>query len=97
MSKSKKNKTHIPTENILTFNNVSQPITTLRFGLSEEIVNCEWCFQFDDDEPTVFASGNVDSTGAYVQFKLTASKNSNIEFKNDKTNKHFKLFVRKKI
>ena len=96
MAKSKKNKVSLVPETIFRFNDGPEPITTLRLSSSEKIEDCEWCFQFDDDEPTVFARGNRDNDGAYVQFKLTATKDSNITFHDTTLNKHFKLFVRKK-
>jgi hypothetical protein len=96
MAKSKKSKLNLTPATTFRLNNTTESIATLSVGSPEKIVNCEWCFQFDDDEPTVFATGNEFDYGAYVQFKLTASKNSNIKFRDNKSNKHFKLFVRKK-
>jgi hypothetical protein len=96
MAKSKKSNLNVAPAATFRLNNTPEPIATLRVGSPEKIANCEWCFQFDGDEPMVFATGNEFDYGAYVQFKLTASKNSSIKFHDAKSNKNFKLFVRKK-
>ena len=63
----------------------------------ETIVNnCEWCFQFDDDEAIVFASSNEDANDEDKKISFTLGNNtaSNITFKsNDKV---MKLFVRER-
>ena len=59
-------------------------------------VDCEWCFQFDDGEPFVFATSSKSITEPYIQFKLKNTETSNIVFRDDKNNKKFKLFARKK-
>ena len=58
---------------------------------------CEWCFQFDEDEPQVFAwtddqfDNNEDPK---IVFTITNLENSYISFTNGKTGKTFKLFAR---
>lgn len=65
--------------------------------LPEPVVyeKCEWCFQFDDDEPYVFAAvGNPKepSETPKVTFTINNTSDSNIIFTyNGKT---FKLFAR---
>lgn len=58
---------------------------------------CEWCFQFDEDEPQIFAwtdsEMNKDEDPKVI-FTITNIENSYISFKNAKTDKTFKLFVR---
>ena len=58
---------------------------------------CEWCFQFDEDEPQVFAwTDDVldKSEDPKVIFTITNFENSYITFQNGKTGKLFKLFAR---
>ena len=58
--------------------------------------NCEWCFQFDDDEPIVFGTSNEGATDEQKKITFTLGNNtkSNITFKsNEKT---LKLFVRER-
>ena len=58
---------------------------------------CEWCFQFDEDEPQVFAWTDDDlnkSEDPKVIFTITNVENSYITFQNSKTGKLFKLFAR---
>ena len=56
---------------------------------------CEWCFQFDDGEPQIFAWTNEDMEGQepQIQFTITNTQNSNITFKH-KDGKVFKIFAR---
>ena len=67
-------------------------------GLSQKkYENCEWCFQFDEDEPQVFAWTDDDlnkSEYPKVIFTITNVENSYITFQNGKTGKLFKLFAR---
>ena len=58
---------------------------------------CEWCFQFDEDEPQVFAWTDDDlnkSEDPKVIFTITNVENSYITFQNGKTGKLFRLFAR---
>jgi hypothetical protein len=58
---------------------------------------CEWCFQFDEDEPQIFAwtDSNLPSDeNPKVVFSITNLENSYITFQNSKTGKLFKLFAR---
>lgn len=76
---------------------VSTPSANLEFN-SQTFKDCEWCFQFDDNEPHVFASTKPFYNGedAKISFTLTNQKNTNIVFKDSKTGKEFKLFVRER-
>ncbi len=63
----------------------------------EKYEECEWCFQFDEDEPQVFAWTDDDlnkSEDPKVIFTITNVENSYITFQNGKTGKLFKLFAR---
>lgn len=67
----------------------------LELNLSQEkYEQCEWCFQFDDGEPQVFAwteESMVDEEPT-VTFTLNNTKESYITFTKD--GKTFKLFTR---
>lgn len=65
--------------------------------LPETIVfeNCEWCFQFDDDEPKVFASVEKSEEPTEIPkitFTLLNTSTSNIVFSHN--GREFKLFAR---
>jgi len=51
--------------------------------------NVEFCFQFDDEEPTVFGLGPNE-----LQLHISPSPNGNIVFRNN--NKQFKIFARER-
>ena len=58
---------------------------------------CEWCFQFDEDEPQIFAWTDNElnkNEDPKVIFTITNVENSYITFQNGKTGKVFKLFAR---
>ena len=58
---------------------------------------CEWCFQFDEDTPQVFAWTDDDlnkSEDPKVIFTITNVENSYITFQNSNSGKIFKLFAR---
>lgn len=57
--------------------------------------NCEWCFQFDNDEPYVFAATEKPEEPAEtpkVTFTVLNNSNSNIIFSYN--GKEFKIFAR---
>jgi hypothetical protein len=57
--------------------------------------NCEWCFQFDDEEPRVFAAAEKPEEPGEtpkVTFTLSNNSNSNITFSHN--GRQFKLFTR---
>ena len=59
--------------------------------------DCEWCFQFDEDEPQIFAWTDPDlnrDEDPKVIFTITNIENSFITFQNSKTGKLFKIFAR---
>jgi len=37
-----------------------EPISEVKLAEPKKMEQCEWCFQFDDDEPKVFAWTNED-------------------------------------
>jgi multimeric flavodoxin WrbA len=73
---------------------IENPIIQLNQKKYEE---CEWCFQFDEDEPQIFAWTDDDSSkneDPKVIFTITNVENSYITFQNGNTGKVFKLFAR---
>jgi hypothetical protein len=66
-------------------------------GLTQEkLEHCEWCFQFDGDEPQIFAWTSDDMNKdeePKVIFTVSNTKNSYITFTH-KNGKSFKLFAR---
>jgi hypothetical protein len=87
MAKTKKTKK----EEVIKFD---EPIVSISQKKYEE---CEWCFQFDEDEPQIFAWTDNESDkneDPKVIFTITNIENSYITFQNGKTGKVFKLFAR---
>jgi hypothetical protein len=75
---------------------VLEPIGELKMTPPEKLEQCEWCFQFDNDEPQIFAwTGEDDSKDEEpkVMFTITNTKDSYISFTH-KDGKSFKLFAR---
>ena len=54
-----------------------------------QFINAEFCFQFDNDEPVVFATGNNE-----CQIHLSPTSNADITFTHN--NNVFKLFARER-
>ena len=73
-----------------------EPITEIKLEQKKH-EDCEWCFQFDEDEPQIFAWTDPDlnkDEDPKVIFTITNVENSYITFQNGKTGKLFKLFAR---
>ena len=72
------------------------PIADLQIQKSEKLEQCEWVFQFDDDEPQVFAWTSEDMTNEEptVTFTISNTKDAYISFTNKETLKKFKLYAR---
>jgi hypothetical protein len=91
MAKSKKTK---KVEEVID-NTQLEPIGQI--GLAQEkLEHCEWCFQFDGDEPQIFAWTSDDMNKdeePKVIFTVSNTKNSYITFTH-KNGKSFKLFAR---
>jgi len=62
----------------------------------EKLEQCEWVFQFDDDEPQIFAWTNEDMSNEEptVTFTISNNKDAYISFTNKDTRKKFKLYAR---
>jgi len=91
MAKSKKTK---KVEEVLD-NTQLEPIGEITLT-QEKLQHCEWCFQFDEDEPQIFAwtgeDMNTDEEPKVI-FTVSNTKNSYITFTH-KNGKSFKLFAR---
>ena len=97
MAKSKKKTSDQPNEML----RLSAPVSNSLFinPTNGNYKDCEWCFKFDDNEPYVFAATKpfYEGDSAKITFTLTNQTNTNIVFKDSKTGKEFKLFVREKV
>jgi len=97
MAKSKRRISNTPNEML----RLSAPVSNSFFinPTNGNYKDCEWCFQFDDNEPHVFAATKPFYEGdqAKISFTLTNQTNTNIVFTDSKTGKEFKLFVREKV
>jgi hypothetical protein len=74
-----------------------EPIGEIKMAEAKKFEQCEWCFQFDEDEPQIFAWTDNESDkneDPKVIFTITNVENSYITFQNGKTGKVFKLFAR---
>jgi hypothetical protein len=72
------------------------PIADLQIQKPEKLEQCEWVFQFDEDEPQIFAWTSEDMTDEdpTVTFTVSNTKDAYISFTNKETGKKFKLFAR---
>ena len=75
---------------------VVEPIGELQLTQPEKLEQCEWVFQFDDDEPQIFAWTNEDMTDEdpTVTFTISNNKSAFISFTSKQNLKRFKLFAR---
>jgi hypothetical protein len=73
-----------------------EPIGELKIAQPEKIEHCEWVFQFDEDEPQIFAWTGEDMTDEdpTVTFTISNTKNAYISFTGKTSGKTFKLFAR---
>jgi hypothetical protein len=93
MAKAKKTKTEVTIEDQ---SEQLQPIGDITLS-QKKYEECECCFQFDEDEPQVFAWTDDElnkSEDPKVIFTITNVENSYITFQNGKTGKLFRLFAR---
>ena len=91
MAKSKKTK---KVEEVID-NTQLEPIGQISLT-QEKLEHCEWCFQFDNDEPQIFAWTGEDMNtdeDPKVIFTVSNTKDSYITFTH-KNGKSFKLFAR---
>ena len=73
-----------------------EPIGEVKMAPPEKLEQCEWVFQFDEDEPQIFAWTSEDMTDEdpTVTFTVSNTKDAYISFTNKETGKKFKLFAR---
>jgi hypothetical protein len=74
-----------------------QPLGELKIAPLETYKECEWCFQFDEDEAQIFAWTDEDQPKdeePKVIFTITNTKNSYINFTDKVTGRIFKIFSR---
>jgi hypothetical protein len=75
---------------------VVEKIAEMNIRQPEKLEQCEWVFQFDDDEPQIFAwtSENPIDEDPTVTFTVGNTKDAYISFTNKESGKRFKLFAR---
>jgi hypothetical protein len=74
-----------------------EPNGELKLAPMEAYENCEWCFQFDDDEPQIFAWTDEEQPKdeePKVIFTISNTKNSYINFTDKVTGRVFRIFSR---
>jgi hypothetical protein len=73
-----------------------EPIGEIKMAPVEKLEQCEWVFQFDEDEPQIFAwtSENSPEEEPTVTFTISNTKDAYISFTNRNSGKKFKLFAR---
>jgi hypothetical protein len=73
-----------------------EPIGEIKMAPAQKLEQCEWVFQFDDDEPQIFAWTSEDSPDEEPTVTLTINntKDAYISFTNRNSGKKFKLFPR---
>lgn len=74
-----------------TFGFVTDNIPLLTFQPVQTFQNTEWVFQFDDEEPTIFATQQTEPN---LTITLNNTSNASIEFTNN--NRRFKIFARER-
>jgi len=77
------------TENTFILDDSNLPL--LRLAPAVTFNQTEWVFQFDDEEPTVFATQTNDP---YLTITLSNTNNASIEFNNN--DRKFKIFARER-
>jgi len=97
--RSRKIKTNIMTNNKKIENEQEvtlEPIGEVKMAPPQKLEQCEWVFQFDEDEPQIFAWTSEDMTDEdpTVTFTVSNTKDAYISFTNKETGKKFKLFAR---
>ena len=73
-----------------------EPIGELKIAPPEKLEQCEWVFQFDGDEPQIFAwtGENMTDEEPTVTFTISNNKDAYISFTSKQNGKRFKLFAR---
>ena len=73
-----------------------EPIGELKLAQPQRLEQCEWVFQFDEDEPQIFAwtSEDMQDEEPTVTFTISNTKDAYVSFTNKNSGKKFKLFAR---
>ena len=73
-----------------------ESIGEVKMTSAEKLEQCEWVFQFDGDEPQIFAWTGEDMTNQEptVTFTISNTKDAYISFTSKQNGKRFKLFAR---
>jgi hypothetical protein len=71
-----------------------EPITDLQIQKPEKLEQCEWVFQFDDEEPEVFAWSTSTEESGNLSFILSANSASSMTFVSPHTGKKLNVFSR---
>lgn len=93
MAKNKKTKK----EEVVIEEQPLEPIGEIKMAEPKKINDCEWCFQFDNDEPQIFAwtdDGINSEDEPTVTFTIKNTENAYISFSNDDGSKVFRIFAR---
>jgi len=70
----------------------SQPDTIVSAPKGEQIVDAEWCFQFFNNEPIVFAYANEGETAAPLTLTIESTEGQGLTFQQNGMT--FRLFPR---
>jgi hypothetical protein len=73
-----------------------EPIGELKMAQPKKLEQCEWCFQFGEDEPQIFAwtGEEMIDENPTVTLTLDNTDGAYISFTHKQTGKVFKLFAR---
>jgi hypothetical protein len=96
MAKAKKTKTVEEVKEVKFINVEESSMGELKIQ-QKRIHDCEWVFQFDEDEPQVFACTDPEmdkNEDPKIIFSISNIENSYINFKNNKNEKSFKIYAR---
>jgi hypothetical protein len=74
-----------------TIQEVVEPIGEIKLSEPKKMEQCEWCFQFDDDEPKVFAWTNEDMKDEEPTVTFTISNTKDLILKRDKSIKEYEI------
>ena len=73
-----------------------EPMQQLTLLGPRQHTNNEYCFQFDEDEPQIFAVSKETDLTPEVSIVLKNNSESHITFVDTKSGKQFKIFARPK-
>ena len=73
-----------------------EPIGEMKMREVEKLEQCEWVFQFDEDEPQIFAwtGDEQPQEDPTVTFTISNTKGAYISFTSKETGKTFRMFAR---